>query len=396
MAANQTINNNSISSVLDKEKLNGSNFLDWYRNLRIVLRNEQKLHHLEEALPEVPPATAPAAVRNAYTRRVAKQQEVAYIILVSMTLEIQKNLEDRPAFEILQELKTIFQQQVEQELFKTVKAFHACKHEEGQSVSTYVLKIKAYLDQMERLGYPMPLVFGAGGSELGLASYRSSEDYFPATCEQELCPFNFLLASYQVSSSELSLASYRTISVGTLKETLTEGTKGALHLGPERPRVYSDLTSEEKDRYNADIRATKILLQGLPKDIYSLINHYTDAKEIWDNVKMLLEGSKLIKEDRESQLGLRDSNYDQLYAYLKQHEGRQKRGQENNTQGAGAAGYGEGAQNIVGFANLEYFKEKMLLMQAKENGVKLDEEQLLFIACGQDNVVDNDMDGQPI
>ncbi|GKD56223.1 zinc finger, CCHC-type containing protein, partial [Tanacetum coccineum] len=46
----------------------------------------------------------------------------------------------------------------EQELFETVKAFHACKQEEGQSASTYVLKIKAYLDQMERLGYPMPLV----------------------------------------------------------------------------------------------------------------------------------------------------------------------------------------------------------------------------------------------
>nr|GEU87331.1 putative reverse transcriptase domain-containing protein [Tanacetum cinerariifolium] len=139
--------------------------------------------------------------------------------------------------------------------------------------------------------------------------------------------------------------------MGTLRETLTEGTEGALHLGPERPRVYSDLTSEEKDMYNADIRATNILLQGLPKDIYSLINHYTDAKDIWDNVKMLLEGSELTKEDHESRLmtmfrmqlnskfinnmlpewgrfvtavklnrGLRDSNYDQLYAYLKQQE----------------------------------------------------------------------------
>ncbi|GKA90558.1 hypothetical protein Tco_0812428 [Tanacetum coccineum] len=160
MAATQTTNNNSIRLILEKEKLNGSNFLDWYRNLRIVLRNEQKLHHLEEALPKAPPATATAAVRNAYTRKVAEQQEVACLMLVSMTSEIQKNLENQPAFEILHELKTMFQQQAEQELFKTVKAFHACKQEEGQSVSTYVLKMKAYLDQMEHLGYPMPLVLG--------------------------------------------------------------------------------------------------------------------------------------------------------------------------------------------------------------------------------------------
>ncbi|GJY17319.1 hypothetical protein Tco_0388810 [Tanacetum coccineum] len=138
--------------------------------------------------------------------------------------------------------------------------------------------------------------------------------------------------------------------MGTFQETLAEGNEGALHLGPERARVYSDLSPEDKDRYNADIRATNILLQGLPKDIYTLINHYIDAKDILDNVKMLLEGSKLTKEDRESQLyddfehfrqkkgetihdyyvrfviavklnrGLRDSNYDQLYAYLKQYK----------------------------------------------------------------------------
>ncbi|GJR68811.1 hypothetical protein Tco_0014876 [Tanacetum coccineum] len=51
-----------------------------------------------------------------------------------------------------------------------------------------------------------------------------------------------------------------------------------------------------------DVRATNIVLQGLPKDIYKLINHNIEAKAIWDNVKMLLAGSELIKEDRESQL----------------------------------------------------------------------------------------------
>nr|GEX77305.1 reverse transcriptase domain-containing protein [Tanacetum cinerariifolium] len=38
----------------------------------------------------------------------------------------------------------------------------------------------------------------------------------------------------------------------------------------------------------------------------------------------------------------------------------------------------------------------MLLMQAQENGVALDEEQLLFIAGGKDNDVDEDVDEQPI
>ncbi|GJW58481.1 hypothetical protein Tco_0105212 [Tanacetum coccineum] len=72
--------------------------------------------------------------------------------------------------------------------------------------------------------------------------------------------------------------------------------------GPERPRTYERLSDTEKKRYDADVCATNIVLQGLPKDIYKLINHNIEAKAIWDNVKMLLAGSELTKEDRESQL----------------------------------------------------------------------------------------------
>ncbi|GJT13081.1 hypothetical protein Tco_0860123 [Tanacetum coccineum] len=90
--------------------------------------------------------------------------------------------------------------------------------------------------------------------------------------------------------------------MGTVSDVIAAGTEGAFQQGPVRARVLNDLSAEEKERYKADIRATNILLQGIPKDIYSLINHYTDAKDIWDNVKMILEGSELTKDDRESQL----------------------------------------------------------------------------------------------
>ncbi|GJS89287.1 hypothetical protein Tco_0771923 [Tanacetum coccineum] len=90
--------------------------------------------------------------------------------------------------------------------------------------------------------------------------------------------------------------------MGTVSDVITGGTEGAIQQGLVRARVLNDLSAEEKERYKADIRATNILLQGIPKDIYSLINHYTDAKDIWENVKMILEGSELTKDDRESQL----------------------------------------------------------------------------------------------
>nr|GEZ11138.1 retrovirus-related Pol polyprotein from transposon TNT 1-94 [Tanacetum cinerariifolium] len=46
--------------------------------------------------------------------------------------------------------------------------------------------------------------------------------------------------------------------------------------------------------------------------------------------------------------------------------------------------------------NFEYFKDKTLLMQAQENEVALDAEQLLFLAGGPDNAFDDDVDEQPV
>ncbi|GJT42550.1 hypothetical protein Tco_0951265 [Tanacetum coccineum] len=287
--------------------------------------------------------------------------------------------------------------------------------------------------------------------------------------------------------------------MGMVIQTVAEETEGALQLGPERVRVFTDLTAEEKEMYKADIRATNILLQGIPKDIYTLINHYTDAKDIWNNVNIILEGSELTKDDRESQLydeferflqikgetihvyyvsgfitevklnrGLKESNFDQLYAYLKQHEVHANENrmmmerfiqptndplalvsnasiqhsstenliesltnslsfltqlyksnlpQTNNqlrtsfnarnkatvqdgrvvvqdVRGAGNAGVRE-CPRPKRPQDSNYFKDKMLLMQAQENSAVLDEEQLLFLTREQVTNFDDDVDDPP-
>nr|GEU62007.1 hypothetical protein [Tanacetum cinerariifolium] len=215
--------------------------------------------------------------------------------------------------------------------------------------------------------------------------------------------------------------------MGKFRETLAEG---ALHLGPERDKVFADLTPEENKRFKADIRAMNILLQGLPKDIYTLINHYTYAKDIWDNVKMLLEGSELTKDERESQLynelntsviakekpfmnnmsggrfvtavklnkGLKTSNYDQLYAYLKQHEAHDN---ENKMM---LERYKQHAIDPLVFVSnvspQKYPTQSSAIPKSAyvppENEVVLDEEQLLFIVGGQTNTFDDDVDEAPV
>ncbi|GKA40827.1 retrovirus-related pol polyprotein from transposon TNT 1-94 [Tanacetum coccineum] len=170
--------------------------------------------------------------------------------------------------------------------------------------------------------------------------------------------------------------------IGKCRDEIASGPDGP-YLGPGRDSVFTDLSQPEKDRLKAAVRATNILIQGLPRDIYKLINHNTDSKDIWDNVKMLLEGSELTKDDHESHL------YNE-FEHFGQHKGENIH--DYYVRGD-RTGFKETMLGVLLLQEIEelitelpkqphnsnYFKEKMLLMQAQENGVDLDKEQLLFL-----------------
>ncbi|GJZ91888.1 hypothetical protein Tco_0663953, partial [Tanacetum coccineum] len=141
----------------------------------------------------------------------------------------------------------------------------------------------------------------------------------------------------------------------------------------------------DKTIYNSWESPTNIVLQGLPPDVYALVNHFQSAKDIRERVKLLMKGTGLSYQERECKLynefdkfnyvigetlheyylcfaqlindmhtigmtmqqvhvntkfmsalqpewskfmtdvnlakNMYDTNYDQLYAYLSQHEG---------------------------------------------------------------------------
>ncbi|GKE31882.1 retrotransposon protein, putative, ty1-copia subclass, partial [Tanacetum coccineum] len=102
---------------------------------------------------------APEALA-AHTAWVKGSKEIVRLMLMTMEPDIQQNLENLSAYDMLQELKTLFAQQAEHELLSTVRDFHSCKQEEWQSVSSYVLKMKSYIDNLKRLGHPVSLNLG--------------------------------------------------------------------------------------------------------------------------------------------------------------------------------------------------------------------------------------------
>ncbi|GJY70790.1 hypothetical protein Tco_0474493 [Tanacetum coccineum] len=98
--------------------------------------------------------------------------------------------------------------------------------------------------------------------------------------------------------------------------------------GVIRTKKYAELSAAEKIQADCDMKATNIIFQGLPTDIYSLLindmNIYKmNMEQFQVNTKFLNslppEWSKFVT-DVKLMKDLHTSNFDQLHAYLEQHE----------------------------------------------------------------------------
>ncbi|GJV49760.1 hypothetical protein Tco_1439972 [Tanacetum coccineum] len=69
--------------------------------------------------------------------------------------------------------------------------------------------------------------------------------------------------------------------------------------GTTRKKEYEEHSATKNIQADCDLKATNIVLQGLPPDVYAIVNHHKVSKEIWDRVKLLMQGTKLSLQERE-------------------------------------------------------------------------------------------------
>ncbi|GKG03031.1 hypothetical protein Tco_0310667, partial [Tanacetum coccineum] len=83
--------------------------------------------------------------------------------------------------------------------------------------------------------------------------------------------------------------------------------------GVTRPKKYSELSATEAIQVDRDIKATNIILQGLPPEVFALVRNHKVAKELWEIIQLLMQGTSLTKQERECKL------YDEFdkFAYKK-------------------------------------------------------------------------------
>nr|GEW89275.1 hypothetical protein [Tanacetum cinerariifolium] len=105
--------------------------------------------------------------------------------------------------------------------------------------------------------------------------------------------------------------------------------------GVTRTNNYAELSPAEKIQAGFDLKETNIIIQGLPSNIYSLVNHHIVAKNLWERIQLLMqkqfqvntkflnslppEWSKFVT-DVKLVKDLHTTNFDQLHAYLQQHK----------------------------------------------------------------------------
>nr|GFA05836.1 hypothetical protein [Tanacetum cinerariifolium] len=83
--------------------------------------------------------------------------------------------------------------------------------------------------------------------------------------------------------------------------------------GVTRPKKYSELSATEAIQADCDVKATNSILHGLPLKVYALVSNHKVAKELWEKIQLLMQGTSLTKQERECKL------YDEFdkFAYKK-------------------------------------------------------------------------------
>nr|GEX28244.1 hypothetical protein [Tanacetum cinerariifolium]GEX66252.1 hypothetical protein [Tanacetum cinerariifolium] len=59
--------------------------------------------------------------------------------------------------------------------------------------------------------------------------------------------------------------------------------------GVTRPNKYSELSATEAIQADCDVKATNIILQGLPPEVYALVSYHKVAKELWERIQLLID-----------------------------------------------------------------------------------------------------------
>ncbi|XP_038976156.1 uncharacterized protein LOC120107073 [Phoenix dactylifera] len=145
----------SLRSLLDNDKLTGPNFSIWLRKLKIVLEHERTMYIITDPTPELPPANARVAVRDAYQKWTSDRITVRCIMLAAMSDEFSRRFESAQPNEIIQVLNESFGVPDDDKRYSTSCCIFNAKLREGASVTDHVLYMIELIERLSKLGFSL-------------------------------------------------------------------------------------------------------------------------------------------------------------------------------------------------------------------------------------------------
>ena len=147
--------NVNAQTVMDDKLLTGPNFLDWLKNLRIVLNEEELAYVITKPIPGSLTADALESVHRAYKKHLVDSARARLIIHTSMSLEFQRRYKIEDAYSIVRHLREHYNEQAAFEGFKVTRFFFSSKMEVVTSPVQYALQMYNHIKRLDQLGHWM-------------------------------------------------------------------------------------------------------------------------------------------------------------------------------------------------------------------------------------------------
>ncbi|KAL4304232.1 hypothetical protein GQ457_10G014510 [Hibiscus cannabinus] len=189
--------------------------------------------------------------------------DVRCLMLATKTPELQKRHEDMVAYEMIQNLKKIYDGQARKERYETFKALFQCKMSKGSPVGAYVIKMMGYIQTLDKLGFPLK-------DEL-------ATDVILQLLSDSFKPFVLNFNMNEINKTSLQL-------LGMLQTT-------EIHPNKQESKIRKLLSEKMKKSHTPFPGASKLAQKGRKKDLEGDIPELTSEKfKFWKDSILLQLG----------------------------------------------------------------------------------------------------------
>ncbi|XP_057771012.1 uncharacterized protein LOC130990796 [Salvia miltiorrhiza] len=153
------MSNLSLKCLMETDKLTGSNFTDWLRCLRLVLRLEKIEYVLDDPISVIldkKSAEYASFDEDAHKKHVEDATMAQCVMLTFMNTELQRQHEHMFPFEMLKLLKSLYASEAQTMEYEILRDLFKCKLHEGSSVSDHVLKMIGLIERLTSIGTILP------------------------------------------------------------------------------------------------------------------------------------------------------------------------------------------------------------------------------------------------